>query len=290
MRLSTAAALAIALPFAASAADMDQLPTPVLRGALPASDSIDWSGVYAGAFWSFGASNASGNSTYSMNTALDSMTQGTQINRSIRSQGIIETGRGQDMSLGFGVFAGYNFVFDDAVFGVEVDYKRSKLTSGFDGVGSGTTPGYAVGSATQFDSWSANTRSNIKFTDLATLRARMGYAFGNWMPYLTAGFALGRASTLSGATISGSFQRLDASGVQIASGIISFPPLNTSPSSLTTQTRTKFYGGYSLGAGLDFALSSNIFVRAELQHLRFANIAGSNIAVNSARVGAAVKF
>ncbi|MGL5116108.1 MAG: outer membrane protein, partial [Beijerinckiaceae bacterium] len=221
---------------------------------------------------------------------LDRMTQGTEVNRSIRSRGIIETGRGQDTSLGFGGFAGYNFVHEEAVFGVEVDYKRTRVESGFDGIGNGTTAGYPVGSATQFDSWNATTRSNIKFTDLATIRGRMGYAFGNFLPYLTLGAAIGRASTLSGATISGSFERLDASGIVIASGPIFFPPRNGSPSSLTTQIRTKFYGGYVIGAGLDFALSSNIFLRAELQHLRFANIAGSNVAVNSARVGAAVKF
>lgn len=288
MRLLSAVGAALLLTAPALAADMSALPPPVLRGALPAHDaSVDWSGFYAGGFWGFSAGNTSTDSQSNINTALESMTRDTGVQQSIRSRGIVQQGRNQDSGLGFGGFVGYNFVIDDAVFGIEVDYTRSRLRSGLTGEGSGL----ANISPSRDESWFATTSSKVKVTDFGSVRGRLGYAFGNFLPYITAGVGLMRASTETAATIRGqSFTyNLNIDGNRVGApnvGTLAFPYNGR----VATQVRTKMYAGYALGFGLDYALSSNIFLRAELQHMRFSSIGGATLAINSARAGAAVKF
>ena len=49
------------------------------------------------------------------------------------------------------------------------------------------------------------------------------------------------------------------------------------------------FGG-TVGAGLDVALTRNVFARAEYEYVYFEPIDGVQIAINTVRVGAGVKF
>ena len=73
---------------------------------------------------------------------------------------------------------GYNFQYDRAVFGVEGDIDWANINGGT------TTAGCPLGCQTK-DTW------------LATVRGRLGYAAGRFMPFITGGGAFGdiRAST-----------------------------------------------------------------------------------------------
>jgi opacity protein-like surface antigen len=69
---------------------------------------------------------------------------------------------------------------------------------------------------------------------------------------------------------------------------------------LATATRLRTIYGYALGAGVEFALTSNILLRGEAMTMRFTRFGGmtdanssapdGNMSINTARVGAAVKF
>ena len=48
--------------------------------------------------------------------------------------------------------------------------------------------------------------------------------------------------------------------------------------------------GYSVGAGLDWALTPNIFVRGEFDFDQFVSVSNTSLALISARLGAGYKF
>jgi outer membrane immunogenic protein len=48
--------------------------------------------------------------------------------------------------------------------------------------------------------------------------------------------------------------------------------------------------GYTVGAGLDWALTPNILVRGEFEFVQFAPISNIAVSVASGRVGAGFKF
>ena len=51
-----------------------------------------------------------------------------------------------------------------------------------------------------------------------------------------------------------------------------------------------FAYGLAAGLGVDFALLQNVFVRAEWEYVGFSPIDGTHVAINTARVGAGIKF
>jgi outer membrane immunogenic protein len=64
---------------------------------------------------------------------------------------------------------------------------------------------------------------------------------------------------------------------------------------LTTTTATAGQNGallcgFSVGGGLDWALTQNIFLRGEFEYVQFAPIANIVASILSARVGAGFKF
>jgi outer membrane immunogenic protein len=48
--------------------------------------------------------------------------------------------------------------------------------------------------------------------------------------------------------------------------------------------------GFSVGAGLDWALTQNFFLRGEFEFVQFAPISNINLPLVSGRVGAGYKF
>jgi outer membrane immunogenic protein len=285
MRLPLAVAgILAATAFTSPAAAADMAPPPVLRGALPASEkSIDWSGFYLGGSGSYGTVNTASNSTArTMDPTLRQLVRGSVVEGGISTMPLIEQGRSQNHRVGFGLYAGYNWMIDDYVLGVEADYTRGKLEGGYTGDRSGRVGGTV--SDTQYD-WTAHTEKSYKITDYGSIRGRMGFAWDNWMPYVTAGMAYARASSASYATIASYQRTYDANGLITSQGNTVY-----TPSFLAEQNRSKFHFGYALGAGLDVALTSNIVLRAEVQHLRFANVAGNSLQLNQAKVGAAIKY
>jgi outer membrane immunogenic protein len=275
----------LALAFAAlpaAAADMSA-PAPVLRGALPVAESgVDWTGFYFGATGSYGSLSLNRNRQIGqVDELLDRLVRGSVIQPGVYAMPLVERGKYETNSMGLGLFAGYNFATDGAIFGFEADYTRMR----FENTVSGERSGRVSSGATTYD-WNANTERRSKLTDVATFRGRIGYAMGNFLPFVTGGLAVGRSAEQRSARIE---------GVQFATlaGTCAADPFcgaTAYPAPIVEGNRAKFQFGYTVGAGVDIALSSNIFVRAELQHIRLPELAGSVAQMNTARVGAAVKY
>ncbi len=182
--------------------------------------------------------------------------------------------RSQDRSFGF--FAGYSFQFDEAVLGFEFDYMRSDATvlaqdsrrranrslNGLPGRDGQTGEVTFRGSGA------------IQMRDLMTLRARAGYTYGSMLPFVTGGIALARYS-----------HRYEAS--------ISVDP-DTPPSIRDIRygpdTKSGYGFGLAAGAGMDVAITENLFLRGEWQYLYFRDLGGTSADLNSFRAGAGVKF
>jgi outer membrane immunogenic protein len=284
--LGLLAATALCAP--ALAADMGS-PPPVLRGALPATEQgQDWSGFYVGGFGGFNQ----------MAFEPRNAAQGL-IREMLRPTNVLITLGGADdvtllkkttsNAIGYGLYAGYNWMMDDYVVGVEADYTRSKL-NGTANVGRSASffdPSSATIPNNRY-AYTVEASSGIKVTEFGTVRGRVGVPFGSLMPYATAGVAWGRLSYGNAAALTGTVQ----TGVANAGGTATIygPPAALTPYALKDGSRTRFAFGYALGAGIDWALTQNIVLRGEVMHVRFGNAGDTTVAINTARAGAAVKF
>jgi outer membrane immunogenic protein len=277
---------ASAAPLAASAADLG--PPGVLRGPLPASEaSMDWSGFYVGGFGGFSQmefdprSGASG--------LVRTMLTSTVWLNPGRADDVVIQRRTTSNKVIYGGYAGYNWMIDDYVIGAEVDYTRGRL----DGTATGGRSGFfgdpdnTTLPRNEFR-YTTTVSSKLKLTEMGTLRARFGVPFnGNFMPFVTAGLALGRFSYGNDAGLTGE-GRAVAVDVNGNPAYGAWGPAGTY--SLRDGSRTRFAVGYALGAGIDWALTPNIVVRGELMHVRFGNAGDTSASINTARAGAAVKF
>ncbi|NRD68900.1 outer membrane beta-barrel protein, partial [Corallococcus exiguus] len=149
--------------------------------------------------------------------------------------------------------------------------------------------------------------SNTRIDDYGSIRARAGYAFGNLLPYVTGGLAVGRVTindTVAvqnygyGATTYAANQAL-TTGLPAAvynHGYASFNqnfPLNRStpagqgaqtipygPTTLVANAKTKTIGGVALGFGLEYAITPNILLRGEYQYVLFQSFNGHRAELN----------
>lgn len=170
----------------------------------------------------------------------------------------------------YGGFIGYNAQWGDVVLGVEGNYNATSMSASSSDLiarritldnGGGT---YDVGLFSQASS---------RLTDFGSLRFRAGYAMDWIMPYMMIGLSVGRTNY--------------ARSVIIAVDEVPGP-------SFTTIARDARNGaiavGYMAGAGVDVALTYNLFVRAEYEFVQLAEVGGIAHRINTIRAGAGFKF
>jgi outer membrane immunogenic protein len=283
MRGFVVAAVMFGAASAAQAADLPDL--PILRGGFTDglnTAKVNWQGYYIGAQGGYGSSdeNFSG-STQAMTAAV---LNSTAINSTWGiSQWPLDLNKVSARSSGFGGFGGYNSQWDDVVIGVEASY----LHGGFGG--SSTASQYRWFSPT-FDSnyhgISSSATTAISISDMATMRARAGYAYGIFLPYLFGGVALGDAD------ITRSVQVIDKFSPVV--GDLGSPCSTTGglPQCAVLSTAQGQHGhliyGYSGGLGVDVNLVSGLFLRAEWEYIRFTSV--FDVSVNTGRIGIGYKF
>ena len=196
--------------------------------ALDAPATYDWTGYYAGAHLDYQA----GQSRWSESRF-----------GALGAAGVFDVGKGYDFSSGTGSYAiGFQGRYDymDAshhVFGVEGDIWFPNTVSGKQ-----TFTTAAVGSATYSET--------VQFS--GTLRARLGYAAGNWLFYLTGGFAW-------------SFDQFARTQISVAPAGI-----NVAAGTGESQSLVPRYGG-AVGAGADVALNDKWSGRIEYLFIDYAN-------------------
>ncbi|MGF7157567.1 outer membrane protein [Bartonella heixiaziensis] len=111
-------------------------------------------------------------------------------------------------------------------------------------------------------------------------RVRIGFAAERIMPYVAGGIAYAQMQGI--ATISGTKKAVDNKPSKTVSGIVG--------------DKTKMMVGFTLGGGIDFAMTDNVLLRAEYRYSDFGkkkfkdDEAEFNYKTNDFRVGVAYKF
>ena len=130
--------------------------------------------------------------------------------------------------------------------------------------------------------------------DIVTARARFGWAADRWLPYAFVGAAVGRAESLSLASLDVRKAitpppTTDAFGNTVPQPQGPFNPVSL-PRNPQFEARSMFAYGYTAGLGVDFAVTTNVFLRAEWEFVQFLAINDVRVNMNSGQVGVGVKF
>src|SRR6266446_3304075 len=207
--------------------------------------AVDWTGIYFGANAGYGWAQGSSNTVFGggvTNTLLASglvIPAGATTPLGLGASELGGTGLSSSSSPRGGIAGGqvgFNWQAGMVVFGAELDAQWSGQSNAVSLICTPPTPGCTATEA-------------IKIRSLTTGRARIGLAFDWLMPYVTAGGALVNAR--------------DDLTVNVGGLAASFPPLSG-----TTL-------GWTAGAGVDIALSSNWSARLEYLHIRANGITSS---------------
>lgn len=274
-------AVAFGLLGFASQAEAQIFDTPTLRGTTPfipaAPNHRRWDGLYAGGQvgWSAISANFSGGvsdlvANILRNTAVQSEFAPSQwVNLPSRSQ----------PGASYGGFLGYNIQFEDTIIGVEGNYNRvSAKVSSSDTISRivTTSNGYS-------NDVTVSGSSSFEISDVATVRMRAGWVKDAFIPYGFVGLAIGRGGVTRSATVS---------DLQTDADPACAPCLPTIPFS-QTQSDVKngtIAFGWTIGAGIDWAVTSGFFFRSEYEYVSFPNFRGVSVPISTGRVGAGVRF
>jgi len=277
MRRLLLAAVMFGAASGAGAADL-----PFLRGSFTdglTTTRVVWQGFYIGGQAGYGSSDENFNgSTSNMiaallaNTTIESEMQVSRWNLGL--------GKASARSSGYGGFTGYNWQWDDVVIGLEASYLHGAFG------GSTSASQSLVSSAPLSDGFyhavTATSSSAIAVKDMATLRARAGYAYGSFLPYLFGGVALGNADITRTVTVNDHYAATFANAV--ASCAIAF----CATLSATQAQHNHLVYGYSAGLGVDVNIIGGLFMRAEWEYTRFT--AAIDTSINTVRAGLGYKF
>jgi opacity protein-like surface antigen len=280
MRSFLLAAVMCGTMSAASAADL-----PILRGGLTdglTTSSVNWEGFYIGGQAGYGSSDENfKGSTSNMVAALIANNVIQQMGVAQWNQGL---GKQSSRTSAFGGFAGYNWQWDDVVLGLEASY----LHGSFGGTASATEGPLIGGPLTDtfFHQVTATSSSTISISDMATFRGRAAYAYGSFLPYAFAGFALGNADITQSATVVDHYGPTFVSATASCSSGAAFPVCYTL--NATNGLHNHLIYGYTAGLGVDINLVGGLFMRAEWEYVRFTTTVDTNI--NTVRAGLGYKF
>lgn len=221
-RIALVAATALVAAFAQGAHAADMAVSPFFRSS-PVVIGYNWQGYYVGA--NVGWSRASSNISWSPGGAfVDAGPIASAAKNTLSSNGA--TG---------GIQTGYNWQWGNVVAGIEGDvaFLRNNVNLTTSPI-PGALPTTALSESARLD-W------------LITVRPRIGYAWDNWLFYVTGGWALGKAVWSDGLTAS--------NGVIIGN------------------TMSRELGGWTVGAGVEYGLVSGWSLKAEYLYTNLGSAA-----------------
>lgn len=289
MRGLLVAAVMFGTVSAARAADLPDL--PVLRGGF-APPVRNWAGWYVGGQVDYSSANVDlGHASAGL---TNFMLRNTVIAAPVSQLTLF--GKKTAQAPGFGVFGGRNWQWDDIVYGVEANYVYLNNLAGsavnsmarrIDNPSGSTLP---AGHTDRYDI-SLSGAASLQIKDVTALRGRLGWATGDFLPYLFGGLAVGRLAVSRSATVTS--QETDVfDGVDIISGlpVHTETPLSFLSLSQAEARNNNYTLGYVAGLGTEVMLFGNMFARAEFEYIRFTTVKNMTSSMNSGRLGVGYKF
>jgi opacity protein-like surface antigen len=237
-----------------------------------------WAGVYLGGQVSF--SGASGDFSNTTQAPLAYVLRELALENDVEPSSWPVLGQANHDAAGFGGFVGYNTQYERLVLGVEANYDQANLS--LTPLNSPISRLVSAG-GTPYDVTVTGSGS-VTDLDFGTLRARAGWALGNFLPYVFGGLAVGHSNVNVVATTFG--VQNPPHGCPAGTN----PPCVPFSFTGTAGKNGEWMYGFTLGAGLDVALTRNVFLRAEYEYVQFAPVANLVVDVNTVRGGLAFKF
>ena len=260
---------------AAQAADLPDF--SALRGPVGISRGVvNWQGFYAGGQAGYGSADM--NFANSNSSMIAQLLANTNIESEMNvSSWPLLGGKTNTHQSQVGGFVGYNSQWDDVVLGVEANYMHGTFSGA--SVSAPVSRGMTLTSDSLYHIVTVNSSKSISISDMGTIRARAGYVWSSFMPYVFGGVALGRGNIYSAVSIS------DQKGADSAAAQAATPVTLSASDGISG----KMLYGYTAGLGTEVMLFSNVFARAEWEYIRFVN-AGADVNINTVRGGLGYKF
>jgi outer membrane immunogenic protein len=260
---------------AAYAADFGTPRAPSAFGP-PAPFHGRWSGLYGGGQIGYGTARMDFRNAFDSSNIFDSTDPFTGPLGSVSDWAVF--GSDKPSAVSYGAFIGFNSQWEDAVIGVEFNYNHTSLKgSASDSICYHETDPACGLPRTLGDSndynVTINAAASAHLTDYATFRARAGWAYGDILPYVMVGLAVGRVETVRTATATG----------ELVGGGGNFVHTESA-------ANTRYPWGYAAGAGIDFLLWPNVFVRGEYEFVHLNNATNIDLDLHTARVAVGLKF
>jgi outer membrane immunogenic protein len=288
MRRFLLAAMMVGAVSGARAADMPDF----LRGSFSPSPAprINWDGWYAGGQVDYTSSNI--DLTHAPQTPTNFILRNSVIQAPASQLGLFSPQHAQ--ATGFGAFVGRNYQWDDIVYGLEANYvyvnnlstsAQSSLARRFDNPGGQTLPAQHTD---RFDVTLAGAAA-LQIKDVVTFRGRLGWATGEFLPYVFGGLAVGRLAVSRSVSVI-------ANEIDVFDGTVGGVPIHTeTPLSSISLSQAEargnnFTAGYTFGLGTEMMLFGNVFARVEWEYVKFLSVKDIISDMNSARAGIGYKF
>src|SRR5260370_16285829 len=255
----------------------------VLRGPIVGElvRAYGWSGVYGGA--QAGFSTASMNFNQNVGALVADMLRLTTIEQDFNISSWPVLGKPNPVGGSYGGFVGYNWQWEDAVTGFEINYNRTSLSGSASNSLSrsfvDSNPSIPTGHHYFYNPATVTRTAAARVTDWGTFRFRGGWAAGMFLPYGFVAFAVGRADISRSASVTWTVTDLPDSGVT------PFPPsaLPVPPSPEADARNGVFAYGAAAGLGAGGAPFPNLFFRLGGGFLQFSPLPGAPTPTQTAR-------
>jgi opacity protein-like surface antigen len=245
---------------------------PVLRGSLVPAGYSRWDGWHVGG--QFGVANMNTDFGNSTSPLVAFILRNSTLENEAAPSTWTTLPKDRSNSQVYGAFLGYNIQYSELVLGADLAYKRPTNLDTFAG---DAIRRIVTTSDTVEHDVTIIAQSTVKLVDYATLRARAGYALGQFLPYAVVGFAVGRFNYAT---------EVSLVDVQTPPG----PPLGTFSQGASEGQDNVIVGGVAVGLGMDVAIMPNMFLRAEWEYIAFGPVQGIRSQINTGQIGVGMRF
>lgn len=266
---AAAAALTAMSAIPAAAADW---PGESLRGTIVTDAPVRWDGVNFGG--TLGLSSMTTNYGSSTGSQVAYTLRNTSLENEQSPSSWTTLPESTTNSRQFGLFLGYNMQWQELVLGFDLAYNKA---SGLSNSASDSMTRRVTLLDGSTDNVTIAAQAQTKLIDYGTVRAKAGYAIGQFMPYAFAGVAVGR------------FNYSVSTTVTVDQTIGGVPTRLAFPTTTDTRDGT-FSAGPMFGVGMDVAILPNVFLRGEWEYAAFAPIHGIKSRISTGRIGVGVRF
>lgn len=261
------------------AADLD-----ILRGAEPVGPPsfTNWTGFYVGGDW--GYTNDATDFSHATNSLVSYSLRQTTLETDDNVSSWSVLGNASTTTTTPSGFVGFNTQWENLILGLEGDYAYASASA----TATSSPISRQVSAGGNTYDVTVEGSASLRLVDYASLRARAGWIFNNFLPYGFVGFVVGRGDLTRTSLV---FGQENPSSPPVVPCDFALSPscVDFSYPNSQSQTNAIMYGG-SVGLGLDYALTSHIFLRGEFEYVRFLPLDDVLVTLTSARIGAGFKF